>query len=34
MAYITDTDEFDPETLHILGEALDKAWQQVKLRIA
>jgi hypothetical protein len=31
MAYITDTDEFDPETLHILGEALDKAWRQVKL---
>jgi hypothetical protein len=31
MAYITDTDEFDPETLRILGEALDKAWRQVKL---
>ena len=29
MAYITDTDEFDPETLRILGEALDKAWGQV-----
>lgn len=30
MAYAMDTEEFDPETLHILGEALDEAWRRVK----
>jgi hypothetical protein len=30
MAYIQDNEEFDPETLHILGAALDEAWQRVK----
>ena len=30
MAYIQDNEEFDPETLDILGGALDEAWQRVK----
>ena len=30
MAYIKDVEEFDPQTLRILGEALDDAWQRVK----
>ena len=30
MAYIKDIEEFDPQTLRILGEALDDAWQRVK----
>ena len=30
MAYIRETEEFDPETLHILGKALDEAWLQEK----
>jgi hypothetical protein len=30
MAYIRDTEEFDPETLDILGEALNEAWRRVK----
>lgn len=30
MAYISENEEFDPETLHILGNALDEAWLQVK----
>lgn len=25
------TEGFDPETLHILGDAFDEAWRQVKL---
>ena len=29
MAYITETEEFDQETLHILGNALDEAWRRV-----
>lgn len=24
------TEAFDPETLHILGDAMDQAWRQVK----
>ena len=30
MAYIRETEEFDQETLHILGNALDEAWRRVK----
>jgi hypothetical protein len=30
MAYIRETGEFDQETLHILGNALDEAWRRVK----
>ena len=30
MAYIRETEEFDPETLHILSNALDEAWRRVK----
>jgi hypothetical protein len=30
MTYIRETEEFDSETLHILGEALDEAWQRIK----
>ena len=30
MAYIRETEEFDQETLHILGNALDVAWRRVK----
>jgi hypothetical protein len=30
MAYIREIDEFDAETLHILGNALDEAWRRVK----
>lgn len=30
MVYIQDNEEFDPETLNILGSALDEAWQRVK----
>jgi hypothetical protein len=31
MAYISrETEEFDQETLHILGNALDEAWRRVK----
>ena len=30
MAYIKDIEEFDPQTLRILGDALDDAWQRVK----
>jgi hypothetical protein len=29
MTYIQDNEEFDPETLDILGSALDGAWQRV-----
>ena len=29
MAYIRETEEFDQETLHILGNALDEAWRRV-----
>ncbi len=30
MAYFKETEAFDPETLCILSEALDDAWQRVK----
>jgi hypothetical protein len=30
MAYFIETEEFDPETLNILGNALDEAWLRVK----
>jgi hypothetical protein len=30
MAFTKDIEEFDPQTLRILGEALDDAWQRVK----
>ena len=30
MACIKDIEEFDPQTLRILDEALDDAWQRVK----
>ena len=30
MAFIKETEEFDQETLHILGNALDEAWRRVK----
>ena len=30
MAFIRETEEFDQETLHILGNALDEAWRRVK----
>ena len=30
MDYIRDREEFDPETRHILGEALDEAWRRVR----
>ena len=30
MAFIRETEEFDQETLHILGDALDEAWRRVK----
>ena len=30
MAYFIETEEFDPQTLNILGSALDEAWLQVK----
>ena len=30
MAYIRKIEEFDQETLHILGNALDEAWRRVK----
>ena len=29
MAYIREIEEFDQETLHILGNALDEAWRRV-----
>ena len=29
-AYIKDIEEFEPQTLRILGKALDDAWQRVK----
>jgi len=31
MAYFIETEEFDPETLNILGNALDEAWLRVKV---
>ena len=30
MAYFIETEEFDPETLNILGNALDEAWLRAK----
>ena len=30
MAYFIETEEFDPKTLNILGNALDEAWLRVK----
>jgi len=30
MAYIREIEEFDQETLHILGNGLDEAWRRVK----
>jgi hypothetical protein len=31
MAYFVETEEFDSETLNILGNALDEAWLRVKM---
>jgi hypothetical protein len=31
MAYFVETEEFDSETLNILGNALDGAWLRVKM---
>jgi hypothetical protein len=33
MARVGETDEFDPETLHVLGSALDEAWRRWNSRL-